>query len=47
MTDNLITWNLPNFITVGLMALLFGALLGATAAGIGKLSGHQFSGDGS
>lgn len=41
MTDNLITWNLPNFITIGLMALLFGAVIGAAVAGGAHLFGGK------
>lgn len=44
MTDNLLTWNLPNFFTVGLMALVFGAVLGLICAVGGNITGIQFPG---
>lgn len=44
MTDNLITWNIPNFFTIGLMASAFCAVVGLLFAVGGNLTGIQWPG---
>lgn len=40
MTDNIVTWNIPNFITVGVMGFVFLTALGFIASFAASRSGN-------
>jgi hypothetical protein len=46
MNENILTWNLPNFLTIGIMALLFAAVAGLVITGVGKVGSSSLGSNG-